>query len=706
MTGTTRPVRRRWRFVLCGLLVSVGGAAAVAANQPAATAGATAPAPATAARGASLPFTGYEAENAATNGTVIGPDRTKGTLASEASGRRAVTLSGAGRYVEFTLSGPANAVTVHFSIPDSANGTGLTAPLSVHVNGAHQQDLTLTSRYAWQYGNNPFTNNPADGNPHHFYDDVRTRFPSTLPAGTRVRLQVDSGSTPTTIDTADFEQVPAPLAQPSGALPVTSFGADPGGAADSSNAFDSAVAAASSQGKVLWVPPGTYTITRHIVVDNVTLRGAGPWYSVLHGNGVGVYGRYPPNPSSNVRLSDLAIFGEVTDRVDSAQVNGIGGALGGGSIVSNIWIQHTKVAVWLDGPFDGLTVTGCRFMDLMADGLNLHDGISHVTVSQTFVRNSGDDGLAMWSENHADHDNTFAANTVVLPMLANGIAVYGGRDNAVTDNVVADVVTEGGGLHVANRFAAVPLTGTTTLARNTVVRTGGIWFYAADSSMTGTVNVTDSDFIDVIDAIGAYGFGPSITNLHFTNIKIHGASGFVLAIHSNGSATFSNVVATNAAGSVYNCGSAFTINFGAGNSGWSPSSTCGPPPGQHVGPITGIAGKCVDISASNTTPGTPVQLYTCNGTGAQRWTVNPDGSLGAFGSNCLDITNGGTADGTKVQLWPCNGTGAQVWHVQGNALVNPPSGKCLDDPASNTADGTRLQIWTCNGTAAQQWTLP
>src|SRR5262249_52023660 len=152
-------------------------------------------------------------------------------------------------------------------------------------------DLTLTSRYAWQYGHNPFTNNPADGNPHHFYDDVRTRFPSTLPAGTRVRLQVDSGSTPTTIDTADFEQVPAPLPQPSGSLSVTSYGADPTGTADSSDAFDTGVAAASAQGRVLWIPPGTYTVTRHIVVDKVTIRGAGPWYSVLHGNGVGVYGR-------------------------------------------------------------------------------------------------------------------------------------------------------------------------------------------------------------------------------------------------------------------------------------------------------------------------------------------------------------------------------------------------------------------------------
>jgi Alpha-1,3-glucanase catalytic domain D1/Ricin-type beta-trefoil lectin domain/Alpha-1,3-glucanase catalytic domain D2 len=683
------------RLVLCSLLICVGAAVVAVPHRPAA-----------AAVGASLPFIEYQAEDAATNGALIGPDRAKGTLASEASGRRAVTLSGAGRYVEFTLSGPANAVTVHFSIPDSGSGTGLSAPLAVYVNGVHQQDLTLTSRYAWQYGNNPFTNSPADGNPHHFYDDVRTRFPSTLPAGTRVRLQVDSGSTPTTIDAAGFEQVPAPLALPSGALSVTSFGADPSGAGDSSNAFDAAVSAASAQGKVLWIPPGTYTVTRHIVVDNVTIRGAGPWYSVLHGTGVGVYGRYPPSPSHNVKLSDFAILGEVTDRVDSAQVNGIGGALGGGSVVSDIWIQHTKVAMWLDGPFDGLTVTGCRFLDLMADGLNLHDGISHVTVSQTYVRNSGDDGLAMWSENHADHDNTFSANTVVLPMLANGIAIYGGRDNTVTNNIVADVVTDGGGLHVANRFGAVPLAGTTTLARNTVMRTGGIWFYAADSSMTGTVNVTDSDFIDVSDAIAAYGFGPSVSNLTFTDIRIHGASGFVLAIHANGSATFSGVVATNAAGSVYNCGNAFTVNLGAGNSGWSTGSTCGPPSGQHVGAITGIAGKCVDISGGNSNAGTAVQLYTCNGTAAQRWTVNADGSLRALGSNCLDVSGGGTVDGTKVQLWPCNGTGAQVWQAHGNALVNPQSGKCLDDPWSSTADGTQLQIWTCNGTAAQGWTLP
>jgi len=58
----------------------------------------------------------------------------------------------------------------------------------------------------------------------------------------------------------------------------------------------------------------------------------------------------------------------VKDRVDSISLNAIGGALGGGSTISNLWIQHEKVGMWLDGPFDGLTITGCRIQDTTADG--------------------------------------------------------------------------------------------------------------------------------------------------------------------------------------------------------------------------------------------------------------------------------------------------------------------------------------------------
>ena len=146
---------------------------------------------------------------------------------------------------------------------------------------------------------------------------------------------------------------------------------------------------------------------------------------MLHGAGVGVFGKPAPTPSSAVHLCGFAIFGETTVRNDSVSDSGVGGSLGGGSTIDDLWIQHTKVGMWFDGPADGLTVSGCRIQDTTADGVNLHDGVSHVTVQNTFVRNTGDDGMAMWSDQNADHDDAFVHDTVEQPQLANGFAVYG-----------------------------------------------------------------------------------------------------------------------------------------------------------------------------------------------------------------------------------------------------------------------------------------
>jgi chitinase len=125
-----------------------------------------------------------------------------------------------------------------------------------------------------------------------------------------------------------------------------------------------------------------------------------------------------------------------------------------------------------------------------------------------------------------------------------------------------------------------------------------------------------------------------------------------------------------------------------------------------TGRITGYGGKCVDVAAANTANGTAVQLYDCNGTAAQNWTVASDGSLQALGK-CMDIAAAGTANGAKVQLYDCNGTGAQKWQRgTGTSLVNPASGRCLDATGVSSANGTRLQIWTCTGATNQQWTTP
>jgi PKD repeat protein len=125
--------------------------------------------------------------------------------------------------------------------------------------------------------------------------------------------------------------------------------------------------------------------------------------------------------------------------------------------------------------------------------------------------------------------------------------------------------------------------------------------------------------------------------------------------------------------------------------------------GARTGPITGIGGKCVDVSGANTADGTKIQLWTCNNTGAQRWTASADGTLRALGK-CLDVRSGGTANGTPTQLWTCNGSGAQQWVAQpGGALVNPQSGRCLDASGNSSADGTALHLWDCNGAANQKW---
>src|SRR5258707_10274728 len=125
-----------------------------------------------------------------------------------------------------------------------------------------------------------------------------------------------------------------------------------------------------------------------------------------------------------------------------------------------------------------------------------------------------------------------------------------------------------------------------------------------------------------------------------------------------------------------------------------------------TGAITGYGGKCVDVSGANSANGTQVQLWTCNGTTAQSWTVGTDGTIRALGK-CLDVSAGSTANGAKVQLWDCNGTGAQQWAANAaRDIVNPQANKCLDATGPSSADGTALQIWACGGGANQKGTVP
>ncbi|MEV6710330.1 glycosyl hydrolase family 28-related protein [Micromonospora wenchangensis] len=578
-----------------------------------------------AGRGATVPFREQEAEQAVHTGTRIGPDRRYGTLPSEASGREAVTLDAVGEYVEFTLTAPANAVTFRYSLPDNAAGTGRDASIDLRANGTLVKAVPVTSRYGWYYGGYPFNNNPGDTNPHHFYDETRTMFGTTYPAGTTIRLQVSStAQSPTfTIDLADFELVGSPIAKPSGVLDVvTDFGADPTGGTDSTARFQAAVDAGRAQGRAVWIPAGTFTLWDHVVVDGVTLRGAGPWYSVLGGRhptdrkrAAGIYGKYVPGggysgeirsheaggPSRNVTLRDFAIIGDIRERVDEDQVNAIGGAMTN-SVVDNLWLQHTKVGAWMDGPMDNFTIRNSRILDQTADGVNFHWGVTNSTVTNTFVRNTGDDALAMWAQSVPNVGNSFTRNTIGVTVLANHLVTYGGRDITIADNVTADSVTNGGGIHVANRYPGVTgptaVAGTITVARNTLIRNGNsdynwnfgvgaIWFSALNEPIQGAaVNVTDTDILDSSYAALHWIEGQT-SGIAFNNVRIDGAGTYALQVQAPSQVSFTGVRATNIAQAnpMHNCvGSGFQITQGTGNSGWyTPTPYCGPWPQPQWG---------------------------------------------------------------------------------------------------------------------------
>jgi glucosylceramidase len=130
----------------------------------------------------------------------------------------------------------------------------------------------------------------------------------------------------------------------------------------------------------------------------------------------------------------------------------------------------------------------------------------------------------------------------------------------------------------------------------------------------------------------------------------------------------------------------------------------GTPPGG-TGPVTGLAGKCMDVAGASSANGAAVQLFDCNGTAAQQWTRSGS-ALQALGK-CLDVTGASTANGAQLQLFDCNGSGAQQWNAAaGGDLVNTAANKCVDVTGNSSANSTRLQIWTCTGAANQKWTLP
>ncbi len=404
--------------------------------------------------GASLPWTTYESERMHTNGTVLGPGYDPWTVEAESSGQKCVRLATEDQYVEFTAASAANSMVIRYSIPDVVRAEGVRSTLGIYKNGLLVRRCLLTQRYAWLYGRYPFSNDPQTGKPRHFYDEVRIGS-LEIKKGDRIQIQPTGNEWSTEdyciLDLVDLEMAPPPMKRPAHSLSITDkefSDAHSDKEEDYTLALRNCISKAIATKKTVWIPPGIYKITGDIVIPaHTTIRGAGMWFSELTGDD-SAYAhadrrvRLKGNGDS-IHLFDFAVKGRLTYRSDREPNDGIVGSFGAGSTIFRIWIEHTKVGMWIENS-QGLRIKACRMRNTMADGINFCVGMSRSIIEDCTARGTGDDCFAIWpavylKQQFVPGNNLILHCTGQLPYLANGAAIYGGENNCIRDCSFTDI---------------------------------------------------------------------------------------------------------------------------------------------------------------------------------------------------------------------------------------------------------------------------
>ncbi|MFF5025353.1 discoidin domain-containing protein [Streptomyces collinus] len=551
-------------------------------------------------RGADMPYDMYEAEDGTLGGgaKVVGPNRTVGDIAGEASGRKAVTLNGTGQYVEWTTRAATNTLVSRFSIPDGTDTT-----LDVYVDGQFLKAVDLTSKYAWLYGNETSPgNSPGSGAPRHIYDEASLLLGRTVPAGSRIRLQKDAANTSTyAIDFINTEQATAkPNPDPAAYTVPAGFSHQ-----DVQNALDKVRMDTTGKLVGVYLPAGDYETSSKFQVYGKAVKvvGAGPWFTRFHApasqenTDVGFRADAGANGST---FSGFSYFGNYTSRIDGpgkvfdfSNVSGI--------TIDDIWVEHMVCLYW-GANTDSMTIKNSRIRDTFADGINMTNGSTDNHVVNNDARATGDDSFALFSAidaGGADEKNNLYENlTSTLTWRAAGIAVYGGYDNTFRNIRVADTLVYSGITissldfgYPMNGFGTVP----TTIENVSLERTGGhfwgsqvfpaIWAFSASKVFQGIrvndVDIDDSTYGGVMFQTNYVGGQPqfpvkdtiftdiSITNSRKSGDAFDAKSGF--GIWANelpepgqgpavGEATFRNLRMSGNAQDIRNTTSTFKIN--------------------------------------------------------------------------------------------------------------------------------------------------
>lgn len=521
-------------------------------------------------RGAIMPYTRIEAESAAvaTNGTRLAPNYKLSDYAGEASGRSAVLLDAVGEYVEFTLPAAANAIVVRNAIPNSADGAGIDATLSVYAAGSDKGNLTVSSKYSYVYaspttlGNLGYSNTPS-GTPYWLYEEANMLLDQVYPAGTKLRLQKDSGDVQWVyIDFLEIENVAPPASNPDPARYVE---------VSATKNIDAALQEfrADTNKLGIFIPAGTWPINSKIFVYGraTQIIGAGPWYTKLlapqdqTNTDVGFNIASTANGSL---VKNFSVWGNYRYRVD-----GPGKFIDGNGMqnvtVDNVWAEHFICFYWGVGSSNN-TFKNLRIRDTFADGINMTNGSNNNLITNSEARGTGDDAFALFSAVDAGGSynvgNTYSNLTAILVRRAAAFAVYGGSGNLYKNLYGADTLTYPGitisslsfGLNtlgfgdVDNVFDGVTLERTggdfwTSVGSddhiNEYQNFAAIWFFAGDrpfkNILVKNVDINNPVYFGVMFQT-KYPEKPAMQNVRLENININGAPryGIKLVIRAEG----------------------------------------------------------------------------------------------------------------------------------------------------------------------------
>jgi fibronectin type 3 domain-containing protein len=543
---------------------------------------------ASASAGAVTPFTSFEGEDGTLGGgasivsLTAAPTTPYSSPELEASGHAYVQLTAPSQSVTWTntTSQSFTAVNLRSCIPDAPAGGGITNSIDFYVNGVFRQAFDVSSMQNYCYEgtnyNDQTDKNPADGDPRGFWNDTHAFIAGAPVApGDTISFQMDSSNTASFyyIDVIDLEAPPAPTTQPVNSLSITAYGAVSNNpAVDNTAAINNCFSAAQSQGKIAWIPPGTFyfsAIHGGLSATGITIEGAGPWYSTL-------YRVTPANNNQGIAniittvsctLSNVLLDCNGSSRAGNNN-NGAVDFSGNNWVVNNVWIQHVTSAFWCAGN-NGIA-ENCRVLSVWSDGGNFNNvqsanGIGmNLTYSNNFVRGTGDDAMAINSVNYNVYGNTtyyyttmsnitYCNNTAVGAWGGKGIGIYGGIHDVVTNNLLRDTARYIGlgvgkfGVNGSDLLSA-------TVTGNTVLRCGGNGYgqqqqammigNGGDGQSVGTVANAYCASNTIIDSLySAVGFTTS-TNIVFQRNTIinPGQNGIVIGGGSLGAGVMGNAI--------------------------------------------------------------------------------------------------------------------------------------------------------------------